>query len=142
MDLAAKAIVELRTALNETVHVVHPRPVSWNKIMEHTSDLLGVPLVPYAEWLARLESTSIDDSDSGDDSATAALKLSYFYRLGLKSAGKRLGTESMGLLPKVAFEKALQSSGTLRDPDVPQLGREDVEKWLRYWRNIGFLPPR
>lgn len=35
--------------------LVHPTPISWNTVFKRFSELLDVPLVPYAEWLQKLE---------------------------------------------------------------------------------------
>jgi len=141
VDLAARAIIDSHKRMNDTIHIVHPRPTLWNTIMEPAAKSLGVPLVPYAEWLARLEHlTSHLFSSSGDNTRVLALQLLDFYRLGMKNVLRQKGTESMGLLPVVVSEKGLQTSATLKGEMVQSLGAGDVQKWLDYWRTVDFIP--
>ncbi|EED82934.1 predicted protein [Postia placenta Mad-698-R] len=132
VDLAAATIVDMCDIAADTLHLVHPQPVGWNAIMEPLASKLNVPLVPYVEWLARLESLAED----GDVHAThagktdkAALRLLYVYRKAFATP-ERL-EESMGLMPRVAMDKA--------EGSTQQLGPEDVERWLSYWRVTGFM---
>ncbi|KDR73164.1 hypothetical protein GALMADRAFT_158296 [Galerina marginata CBS 339.88] len=140
VDLAAAAIVDMRGTENETLHLVHPKPVQWNDIMQVLATTLNVPLVPYVEWIARLESSAhdADETGPGAENRRAALKLTHFYRIGLNASSHN--TESMGLLPKVATDKGVKASPTLQDETVQPLNEHDVEKWVAYWREIGFLP--
>jgi hypothetical protein len=48
-------------------------------------------------------------------------------------------TESMGLLPSVDVSRASAQSKTLGDPGLKQLGADDVNKWVMYWKRVGFL---
>ncbi|KAJ7656557.1 hypothetical protein B0H17DRAFT_1265163 [Mycena rosella] len=135
---AAASIVDMQCAMNETLHLIHPRPTTWRAVVQPLASILGVPLVPYAEWFARLKSTAQFTSQSARGTRiTAALKLLDFYRLGLKPG---VNTECMGLLPKVASEKGLRASKTLRSlsPLIPA----DTAKWVEYWQRVGFLHPK
>jgi hypothetical protein len=49
--------------------------------------------------------------------------------------------ESMGFLPKVSSEKSVHASKTLLHGECLPLGAPDVEGWVRYWREVGYLPP-
>ena len=110
---------------------------------EALATLLGIPLVPhvYVEWSARLESSANDADDKsakGQEHSRAALRMTHFYRIALNASSAQ--TESMGLLPKVVTDNALNASPTLRDEGVKPLSEEDVKKWVAYWKEIGFLP--
>ncbi|KAF8154856.1 hypothetical protein B0H34DRAFT_540683 [Crassisporium funariophilum] len=146
VDLAAAAIVDMRSTTNDTLHLIHPKPVTWESVMQPLAEILNVPLVPYEEWFARLESSARDsDEESKDKSRSqqqhsrAALRMTHFYRLALKASSAGY-TESMGLLARVASEKGVSASATLQSDEIPPLGRGDVEKWVAFWREIGFLP--
>ena len=81
--------------------------------MEPLAQMLDAPLVPYAEWIARLEIMHSDVSPTSPESITndkmkSALKLTDFYRMGLNNSPAN--AESTGLLPKVTADE-----GT-RDP--------------------------
>ncbi|PPQ73012.1 hypothetical protein CVT24_001401 [Panaeolus cyanescens] len=145
VDVASSAIVDMRQATSptgpETLHLVHPSPARWKDIMEPLAEIFNVPLVPYLEWFARLESSArqADSGKSSSPSSTrAALKLTHFYRIALGSSPEV--TESMGLLPNVSAQKGFSASATLQSDCLMSLGREDVNKWVSYWRSIGFLP--
>ncbi|KAL6298480.1 hypothetical protein BKA93DRAFT_830667 [Sparassis latifolia] len=152
VELAAAAIIDMRDTMGETLHLVHPHPVTWDTVMRPIASMLAVPLVPYREWFARLQSSILDaavpssNSDTGSLSgglSAYALRLMDTYQLGLTRLDSSQGTstESMGLSPKVAFEKGFYASATLMDDRLsPPLGPNDVKKWLRYWRGINFLP--
>ncbi len=142
----------MRDSPTGVLHVAHPRPVTWDTVFDPLASLLDVPLVPYAEWFARLEKSLNDvESQQGSnvsDSSTTidnpALKLIDFFRASFEvtetTEAMRLARESMGLLPKVTLDKSVLASKTLQDENLPQLGREDAEKWVLHWKEIGFLP--
>ncbi|KAJ7877965.1 acyl transferase domain-containing protein [Mycena olivaceomarginata] len=83
---AAAAIVDMHTCINETLHLVHPRSTTWNAVIEPLASNLGVPLVPYAEWFARLKNAAETAPRQHRTQNMAALKLLDFFRLGLKPA--------------------------------------------------------
>ncbi|GBE89888.1 putative polyketide synthase [Sparassis crispa] len=151
VDIAAAAIIDMSNTMSETLHLIHPRPVTWDIIMKPIASMLQVPLVPYPEWLARLQSSVIDTAtvsrnskanDQAGDPTIYALKLMDVYR-GLQSLDQhqRTSTESMGILPKVASDKGIRASETLMDSLLsPPLEASDAEKWVGYWRNVKFLP--
>ncbi|KAJ7638204.1 putative polyketide synthase [Roridomyces roridus] len=126
---AAAAVVDMRhpTAMDDTYHLVHPKPTTWNAIMEPMASMLDVPLVPYREWYARLKAA---------DGDITALRLLDYFHLGLKT---HMNRESMGLLPKVVSSKGSRASETLINT-TRSLGADDVRSWVEYWRGIGYLP--
>lgn len=132
---AAAALVDLRKAppTIKIVHLIHPRSISWSSISSVISSELKVPLVPYAEWLTRLErfsSQNRNGNGSQDATQIRALQLLPFYRaIFTMHRG-----ESMG------FSK-LSSSNLLNvvDAALPQLNDVDVKQWLAYWRGAGLL---
>jgi hypothetical protein len=50
--------------LSQVVNVSHPRPVAWDHVFQLINDSLGTHLsiVPYAQWLEKLESLNQDPS--------------------------------------------------------------------------------
>ncbi|PCH36322.1 hypothetical protein WOLCODRAFT_108541 [Wolfiporia cocos MD-104 SS10] len=142
IDAAAAAIADMRNYTNETVHLIHPKPVSWAAVMGPLAQALRVPLVPFHEWLARLENIaqsedSQDGKHHGKDKAAVKL-LSFFLELQKRRATST-SRESMGHLPQAVAEKAKKASKTFGDENLPTLGAQDVEKWVAYWRKVGFL---
>jgi hypothetical protein len=65
-----------------------------------------------------------------------ALRLIDFFRGA--SMGVDLDKEAMGL-PRLSLDQAKKASQTLRDENLSQIGVEDVNQWLRYWKSIGLL---
>ncbi|KAF8192401.1 hypothetical protein K438DRAFT_2135640 [Mycena galopus ATCC 62051] len=128
---AAAAIVDMRSTMNETFHLVHPRPTTWRAVMEPLASILNVPLVPYAEWFARLKSTAgftlHGPEMRGTSGSLAALKLLDFF-------------QEARSLPRADSHRAIQASKTLRSEHLVPLGSADVEKWVKYWRDVEFLP--
>ena len=65
-DVVAGAVLDLMCAQESpsVVNVVHPRPVPWSRIFNAISDTLGsrLPLVPFNQWLAKLERVARDPS--------------------------------------------------------------------------------
>ena len=76
LHVAASAIIELRQTSSEFVHLVHPRPVPWEVIIGHVSDILGIPIIQYDEWLTRLEASPKTDEALHSN---PALHLINFY---------------------------------------------------------------
>lgn len=66
MDTVAGAVLDIMVALESpsVVNVLHPRPVSGSKVFSTISDALGsqMPLVPYQDWLAKLEEAAQNPS--------------------------------------------------------------------------------
>jgi hypothetical protein len=108
--------------------------VPWGTIFDAFSALLGVPLVPYSVWLARLEESGKATREKNDDLRNnPALRIIELFR-----------TDSMGIasargISLLSIDEAQKVSETLRDDNLPQLGIEDVKRWLDYWRNMGLL---
>ncbi|KAJ7347562.1 hypothetical protein DFH08DRAFT_699265, partial [Mycena albidolilacea] len=137
-SLAAAVIVDMQSTMNETPYLVHPRPATWRAVMEPSASMLDIPLVPYVKWFARLKATAEFTPRAAGGAGAMALKLIDLFQLGVKPAANR---ESMGLLPRVASYKGIQASPTLLNEKLPSLDSADVEKWIQYWREDGFLTP-
>ncbi|KAF9262404.1 hypothetical protein L218DRAFT_867659 [Marasmius fiardii PR-910] len=143
VDIAAAVVVEMLDSVHGTVHLVHPRAAEWRDIVVEFARQMEVPVVPYPEWFRRLEAglytTESQELEQKYGENVAAVRLIDFFRQGL-SPSSRGPTESMGLIPKVSLERGKTFSSILSGSDIPQLDNEDVERWIRYWRAVGFLP--
>ncbi|KAF9803968.1 hypothetical protein IEO21_09506 [Rhodonia placenta] len=145
-EIAAGAIVDFSHHVSNTtrtVHLVHPRPVSWHILASAVASEFAVPLVPYSEWLAKLEqayqANKRDDlgntkQDNNQDLRTLQL-LPFFRGVAVKLDIARM---AMGM-PALSIEQAVARSPTLADHTIRQLGEEDVKKWLAYWRKVGLF---
>ena len=114
-----------------TVHLVHPKPQSAKDIFEIFGKELDLPLIPYTDWVKRLEGCS--DEQSAD--AVPGLKLLDFFRTGLETESQ--GYE-VGGVPILACEAGVKSSAHLQQ--AKRIGPSEVVGWLDYWKSIDFLP--
>lgn len=144
VEIAAGAIIDLRhhtPNTTRTVHLVHPRPVSWHSLASAIASELAVPLVSYSEWLAKLEQAHQADNDlgnteQGNSRDLRALQLLPFFR----SVADKIHLTRMAMgMPTLSIEHAIVGSPTLADLTVRQLGEEDVKRWLAYWRKVGLF---
>ncbi|EED78057.1 predicted protein [Postia placenta Mad-698-R] len=116
-DVGAAALVDMLDASSPThiAHLVHPRPTSWNAIAGPIAAALGVELVPFAEWHARLEAAP-------NVRELRARRLLPWFRgqaLRMSSSPNAMGWPGMDTI------YAVRASRTLADPALRQLGEED-----------------
>lgn len=130
LDEAAASLIEMRDAVG-VLHLVHPRPIPWRTTFNVFAKKLDVPLVPFHEWLARIEAFGEADPEGGR--VVPALRLAEFY----KELGEA-GFGSMSRMENVSTVKAQEVSATLRH--MAPLTEADAEKWLAYWQRSGVLP--
>ncbi|KZT01088.1 NAD(P)-binding protein [Laetiporus sulphureus 93-53] len=138
-EIAAAALLDFRKASNEThvVHLVHPQPVIWHSLAAVISSELSVPLVPFAEWLAKLEHAARSGStDNMPQQITRAAQLIPFLRSLLEA---KLTTRLALSWPEVEEKRALEASSTLADPALRRLGADDVKRWIAYWERCGAM---
>ncbi|KAI0068636.1 hypothetical protein BV25DRAFT_1910396 [Artomyces pyxidatus] len=145
VDTSAIAMVEMLDAQTPAVvNLRHPRPVSWTRMLGFFASALQLPLVPYKEWLSRLESGMRPSSGASgkDDLLGPAVRLLHFFNGAVPSdASYRSSRDSNGLVCGLAMDECLRVSATLRDESlVPELQEKDVADWLTYWRSVGFIP--
>ncbi len=128
MDVVATALQEMVDSGERALHVVSPCPVPWNTVFLPIGECLGVPAVPYDEWVARLEEAARAASElAGVEKHDAAFNLIGFF----KSAG--MG----GAAVPLSTAKAVKASKALAN--VRPIGREDALNYVRYWKQVGYL---
>lgn len=108
--------------------MTHPKPVAWNALFKYISATLGVELVPYSDWLSRLQASETHKAVGQNP----ALRLLDFYK-SVPTESK--STEAAGL-PILATDAARKVSHTLGDENLRPVGPEDAKKWLDYWNLI------
>ena len=135
----ARAFVEMRHSLDPIVHLLHPRPVSWHTLLAPIAQELDVPLVPFTEWLSRLEGSVAQGSAEGVKTMglNAALRLLSLYKARGEIVDRTLGVDVMGFAT-IGTDKAVRVSESLAS--LPQLDGETAMRWLVAWRKSGFLP--
>ncbi|KAG8213592.1 L-aminoadipate-semialdehyde dehydrogenase [Butyriboletus roseoflavus] len=147
VDYAAKSIVELvdlpthpqpstATAMPThtpgdcpVYHVLHPTRVSWSTVLTalHAAQLDFRP-VPRQEWLKALRASDPDERRN------PSRKLLAFYE-GKYGAGAAKRTQTRAELD---VKRTVGVSRWLRE--APVVGEGLVAKWVRAWRESGFLP--
>ncbi len=94
------------------------------------AERVDLPLISFLEWFGRLEARTRDPSTPFQD--LPALKLLEFFRESLARKGTGVRT--------IDCTHAQRLSATLRD--AKPLNVDDVQRWLQYWMEIGFLSLR
>ncbi|KAJ7127862.1 hypothetical protein C8R44DRAFT_733273 [Mycena epipterygia] len=109
VNFAASAIMDLTNTPEsfECASIVHPRPVIWTTILEPLAEALGVPLVLYKEWLAKLQQGVADGSTVFIDGAH-----------------------------KFELEHVRTASPIFAQDGLPALRRADALTWLRHWNEV------
>ncbi len=121
VHMAAQAIVDYVDRREYFIHLVHSQPVLWSNIAGVISAELNVKLVTYTQWLEELEKSTLDAA------ALPAIRILPHYRHFAKTANFK-NREAFGV-PRI----------TVGDMVFPQIGREDAERWLTYWRSVRLL---
>lgn len=119
VHVAAQAIVDHTDLTGVVMHLVHPKPTLWSSLARVISHDLAVKLVPYSHWLQGLENSTLDLT------ALPAKRILPHYK---RNAG------ALGWSDREAFGLPHLSAGSIPGANFPQLGSEDVKKWLQYWR--------
>ncbi|TFY60143.1 hypothetical protein EVJ58_g5333 [Rhodofomes roseus] len=142
VDTSAAAMLDFLDTPARVLHVQHPRPVSWSSTMQLFSAALNLPIAPYTEWYSRLESgLSFTSDPSSTQYLERGLRLLEFFRLPLLTEPGNSRPDVMNtLVHGIDLKNALDASATLQDPELPVIVREDVDRWIGYWRSIGYLP--
>lgn len=112
-------------------NIVHPRPITWNAVIKWVAEQLGVPIIPYSEWLARLEAAP---RTSETLVTNPALHLLDFYRSAIPGSDRKdlHDSEAMGIA-NYETTNTIINAPTLRPGHLPQLTRDDVCRWIQYW---------
>ncbi|KAI1798467.1 polyketide synthase [Ganoderma leucocontextum] len=143
-DTCAAIIAEIAetTSTTSMFHVRHPRPISWADIMGHFSSALKVPTVPYQKWLARLVEEVESPNAQLAEYVAPAIRLLSVWQAPFVNPTKpqALVPESNGIAILLDIEDSAKRCAPLRDPSLPQIGVEDVRKWVAYWRSVGAMP--
>lgn len=148
---AASALLDIAQSEQEAhtayYHLVHPRPTPWPQMIQHVSKLLQLHVVPYEKWFALLKQmyntlfgsdTSYDRAinDQYADVAPAFRLMSFFQAAADRQSDP--STEPLGV-PRLDCQEILKVSRTLRDPGLPSIDLDTVNKWIDKWTSSGFL---
>lgn len=135
MQASAQALVQVLDAKTTSstlhLHLVNPRPSKWDDLFGYITERLGVPLVPYPEWLSKLKEASTTVKNTQEHSA---LRLLEFY--GSLTQGS--GSEAGGL-PSCNTEVARGVCPVLNGEGFGGVKTEEIQGWLDYWKSLGLL---
>lgn len=95
--------------------------------MGHIAQKFDVPLVPWAEWLGRLEKLK----PSTLKNENAALRLLGFYK-----AARADDYRDAGGISRYDLSIAMSETAVLDPEKLNDIGPDDVQKWLDFWRSI------
>ncbi len=93
----------------------NPAHQEWTAVIDNLSDILGIPVLDYAEWLERVR---------GNEQVNKLIGFLERDFQRMASAGVVLGTEG-----------AKKDSRGMRESGV--IGRKEVEEYVSYWRGVG-----
>lgn len=131
----AAALIEMRNSPYDVLHLVHPRPVSWTSLMTAIAKNIGVPLVPFPDWLSALDQSMNNTSISEVERLlrNPALKLIEFFRhADLDEDKEPLGVARLDTVRSRKVSKTL-------DVTMKQLDEQDAITWVDTWRRRGFI---
>ncbi|KIJ53373.1 hypothetical protein M422DRAFT_775923 [Sphaerobolus stellatus SS14] len=130
LEVAVAAIFEFRSTPYRYLHLTHPNPVPWMKVFSRFAEALKIPLIPWNEWLGRLRK-----DDCGFQKNPAVHLLDFYERA---SPVALINREAPGI-PMLDLTKALECSRTLRTNINMEISEGEAMKWIKYWKEIGFL---
>lgn len=128
----------MRNSPHPVLHLAHPRPVPWSTIINPIARSLNLSLVPYAEWVTRLQKSGADlDAQREVDSmkTNPALRILDFFERAMEAEEMGRGEggrEAMGM-PELSLKKAVEVAPALNEKSLPRLGEKDALSWLAYW---------
>ena len=128
-DICADALLDLPSD-GQTRHILHPRPIPWDTVIQHFCAHLSLLTVPYPDWATALERESIQSTSPDVLAAIPAIKLMDFFHLQASSSDS---------IPSLDCTLSLAESAHLRS--APPLSPQDVGQWIAHWKAIGFLQP-
>lgn len=135
-------MIEMRNSPFEFHHLEHPRPVHWNSIIRPISKALQLPLVPYKDWLARLEDSGRTLRTPADIAEAKhrnpAWTLIHLFRRVHVNRSEAPWRWSVGQAV-LDMSHSLAVAPCLGKDNLPSLNEEDAVKWLLFWKRIGVL---
>lgn len=99
--------------------------------MGYIAQKFEVPFVPWAEWLGRLEKSK----PSTLKNENAALRLLGFYK-----AARVDDHRDAGGISRYDISTAMSETTVLDPENLRDIGPDDVQKWLNFWKSIGCIP--
>ncbi|KAF7316041.1 Aminoadipate reductase [Mycena indigotica] len=126
----AQAIVDavFVSAPAPAVNLVHPHPVTWDALVGAIANTVALPFIPINDWVARLEQRGAD-VDTDVLTQLPALKLLWFIQRAMEGDGAF----------SLSFATARAQILSPGIASVSSLNACDTSRWLRFWRETGFI---
>ena len=121
----------MRNSSAPVLHLAHPRPVPASTIFSIFSEKLSLPLIPFSEWVGKLEQSDVDFKQGQEADIAAqnpALRMLDFFRSGIGAPN----CEAFGA-PRMDLSQALKTAASLHEDQLAQLGLEDALAWMSSW---------
>ncbi|KAJ7075616.1 putative aminoadipate reductase [Mycena belliarum] len=128
-ETVARTIIDAALSADRpplTVNVVHPRPVPWDTVMTHMARIAHCELMPFADWVRRLEMRAAHATAEDMKDIPGIKLLDFITTMAATPESTRFSTV-----------KAQTLSSTMRS--AGSLDLNDAERWMRYWRAAGFI---
>ncbi|KAK0504442.1 hypothetical protein EDD18DRAFT_1133755 [Armillaria luteobubalina] len=119
VNRAGQIVIELLFSdrFKSIYHMENPARQEWTAVIDNLSDILGIPVLDYAEWLERVR---------GNEQVNKLIGFLERDFERMASGGVVLGTE-----------EAKKDSRGMRESGI--VGRKEVEEYVNYWRGVGVL---
>ncbi|KAJ6601010.1 putative aminoadipate reductase [Mycena vulgaris] len=108
------------------VNLVHPRPVPWDTVISRLAQTAQRSLTPFPDWVRLLKARAVH-ATAEDMEHIPGIKLLDFFSAAVEGRGST----------EFSTVKAQAASDAMRL--VAPLGGDDAERWMRYWREAGFI---
>ncbi|EJD42002.1 NAD(P)-binding protein, partial [Auricularia subglabra TFB-10046 SS5] len=116
------------------LHAVHPRPTAWRTVFRPYAAALGVPLVPFSEWMRRLQQR---------DDAPASTLMGVWHVVTVRLLPfRRLFNNDCGLDDLARFEDIDMRKARALSPaldGMEPIRGDEVQGWFEYWARTGVL---
>ncbi|KAF8649496.1 hypothetical protein AX16_005765 [Volvariella volvacea WC 439] len=128
----------------KAINVVHPYPIKWNDAIWFINDALveqgiikeHLRTIAFPHWVNRLEERAISATDEVFESVPA-IKLKDFYKSFADTKYAYPDKEESGGFATFETKKAQAASPAIND--LKRLEREDAERWINYWKEVGYF---
>jgi hypothetical protein len=124
---AAKALVEMLSSPHLVLHLAHPRRTSFSTLVRYGAEAYNIPIVPWSEWLSKLEAVARDPNVPAAVKKQPAIVLIRIFR--------ELDEDSLGDA-ELDTTRAVQVADAMGQKELPRLNKEDVHNWVAFWKNL------
>jgi hypothetical protein len=123
VDVVAAALIDMSRSDEPVFHLSAPQPVPWHAVFSAFAQRLGLPLVPYAEWVVRVSAAA--EANTADENVPAFALLDFFR------------AANFGEDVRMSTTRAVTVSRALAE--MRPLGEEDAFKYLGFWKTVGHV---